>query len=637
MEFNADFEMVIGLISPIGVDLDKVINCIKKSIQGYDYDVHVIQVVDLPNMFEQEKEATSRVALENLSSQMPTLRKIAHKHLDSSEADGFDIYSALIVNHIKKIRKSSPKVNKRLYILDNLKHPKDIEVLQRVYKKAFYTIGVTADVKQRILYKHPLSQQGSTLNDVLSNTQGLNKAAREIYEDFDFASNEGSHSEWSNSISNAYQLSDFFINLGEFSNIKVELDLVIQRFIDLICGAPIITPTAREHSMFLAYMYSLRSADLSRQVGSTITNEFHDVLALGANETPMAGGGQYWADEAYIEHTKENQHYLEKGKDQRDYIQGLDVNSQIKGEIFNEIVNGLIEDSIIDDNDEIRSKVKSSLKATSLNDITEYGRVVHAEMSSLMSAARNGISVRGSKMYCTTYPCHNCAKHIIASGIKSVEYIEPYPKSKASRLHNDSIFDPDAIIEEGEFSKEEIIEKLVDYVKEPNSSSEDIELRVRFVPYAGVGPTRYLDLFSMKLGESRALKRKNGPNAIYLERSKATMPRVPVVVAQIKFSEDLFMQEFDSKGLNVLKDIVKEYKDEIGISSNKKQESTIRFWHNKEEYGYIVTQQPGKDYAFKRFNLVEEKTDIIKDGAKVRFFVKQGKDGIFFADEIEFV
>ncbi|SUZ33012.1 hypothetical protein ROE7235_02780 [Roseibaca ekhonensis] len=42
-------------------------------------------------------------------------------------------------------------------------------------------------------------------------------------------------------------------------------------------------------------------------------------------------------------------------------------------------------------------------------------------------------------MYVTTYPCHYCARHIVASGIDEVQFIEPYPKSKATELHSDSI------------------------------------------------------------------------------------------------------------------------------------------------------------------------------------------------------
>ncbi len=39
----------------------------------------------------------------------------------------------------------------------------------------------------------------------------------------------------------------------------------------------------------------------------------------------------------------------------------------------------------------------------------------------------------------TTFPCHYCARHIVTAGIDEVQYIEPYPKSQALALHQDSI------------------------------------------------------------------------------------------------------------------------------------------------------------------------------------------------------
>jgi deoxycytidylate deaminase len=72
-------------------------------------------------------------------------------------------------------------------------------------------------------------------------------------------------------------------------------------------------------------------------------------------------------------------------------------------------------------------------------DITEFGRPVHAEMEAILSCARIGISPKMGTLYCTTFPCHNCAKHIVAAGIKRVVYVEPYPKSKAEKLHSDSL------------------------------------------------------------------------------------------------------------------------------------------------------------------------------------------------------
>ncbi|WP_448213477.1 deaminase [Colwellia sp. MEBiC06753] len=530
---NPNFEMIVGLVSPIGVDLDKVIQYIQDAISDYNYEVHVIQVADLPNVLIEEKEPISRGLIDQLSSSMPKLREIADSQIASDDVQGDDIYAALIVNQIQKIRAADPDVTKRLYILDNLKHPQDIISLQRVYKKAFYSVGVTADIKQRILFKHPKTLAKLSIEDILADEQGLNKAATEIYDDFYFVANDDNLNKWANSISEAYQLSDYFINLGEFpKEVEQKLPSVIQRFVDLICGAPIITPTAREHNMFLAYMYSLRSADLSRQVGSTIINDSQDILALGANEVPVSGGGQYWANEQYCAHTSENELLLKEQKDQRDFVLGYDANAKIKESIFAEIVNTLKNNALITNADDIDQEVMKALKDTSLNDITEFGRVVHAEMSSLMAAARNGVSVRNAHMYCTTYPCHNCAKHIIASGIQSVEYIEPYPKSKATILHKDSIFDSDAIIDETDLTREEVIEKLVLHIVNTYFETPNNDSKVQFKPYSGIGPKKYLDLFSMKLGDGRALKRKekDKSNVVFLKRSAELMPRVPVIV-----------------------------------------------------------------------------------------------------------
>jgi tRNA(Arg) A34 adenosine deaminase TadA len=100
-------------------------------------------------------------------------------------------------------------------------------------------------------------------------------------------------------------------------------------------------------------------------------------------------------------------------------------------------------------------------------DLIEFGRIIHAEMSGICDAARKGLSLHNAVMYCTTFPCHLCAKHIVAAGIKRVVYLEPYPKSYASELHRDSIaVDPDG----------------------PNE-------RVHFEAFIGVAPFRYRDLF----------------------------------------------------------------------------------------------------------------------------------------------
>ncbi|WP_422109159.1 deaminase [Aeromonas salmonicida] len=44
---------------------------------------------------------------------------------------------------------------------------------------------------------------------------------------------------------------------------------------------------------------------------------------------------------------------------------------------------------------------------------------MHAEMDAITSLARlDGPSSKNKIIYTTTYPCHNCARHIVAAGIK---------------------------------------------------------------------------------------------------------------------------------------------------------------------------------------------------------------------------
>jgi len=51
---------------------------------------------------------------------------------------------------------------------------------------------------------------------------------------------------------------------------------------------------------------------------------------------------------------------------------------------------------------------------------------VHAEANAVYFAARNGVSVNGATIYCTTEPCVKCAEAIVQSGIQKVVYSQEY-------------------------------------------------------------------------------------------------------------------------------------------------------------------------------------------------------------------
>lgn len=51
---------------------------------------------------------------------------------------------------------------------------------------------------------------------------------------------------------------------------------------------------------------------------------------------------------------------------------------------------------------------------------------IHAEMNALLYCAKEGISVDGCSAYVTHFPCLNCTKALIQSGIKSIYYLTNY-------------------------------------------------------------------------------------------------------------------------------------------------------------------------------------------------------------------
>ena len=61
---------------------------------------------------------------------------------------------------------------------------------------------------------------------------------------------------------------------------------------------------------------------------------------------------------------------------------------------------------------------------------TKYPFVVHAELNSILNSG--GKSLVGSRLYVALFPCNECAKAIIQSGIKEVIYLSDKYKATAA-------------------------------------------------------------------------------------------------------------------------------------------------------------------------------------------------------------
>lgn len=447
-----DSEIVIGIVSAVGTEAVRVTSPIKDRIEQFGYSVEEVRLSSLLDAEPIQSEGTSEY------NRIRSFMLAGDKLRERSENNAILAYGAA-----KKIMECrSGGVKKKAYIINSLKHPDEVGLLRKIYGQGFYLFGIHADPKRRLHY--------------LTNDKGLNAAeAIEITKiDEDEKIPHGQRTR------DTYHLSDFFINLGKNDD---QVKNTIQRFLEIILSHPHKNPTFDEFAMFMAFSSSVRSSDLSRQVGAVISRN-KQIIATGANDTPQAGGGLYWAE---VDKDTGEVSDADQGKD---YKRGEDSNKYEQTEIINEIIAGVKNIDPGEGKEVPIKEIEAVLESSRIRDLTEFGRVVHAEMEALLSCGRSGISCNGSHLYCTTFPCHNCAKHIVASGIERVVYVEPYPKSKALEFHSDSVHLNTKL--EGMESHEQVV----------------------FEPFTGVGARRFLDFFSMDLGAGSKLKRKNKDGSV---------------------------------------------------------------------------------------------------------------------------
>lgn len=455
-------ELIIGIVSAVGTETKRVTDPLKDRLAGFGYKVEEIRVSSiLPNdHFSSEHER-----IKNLMQAGDSLREKSNNN------------AILATGVAKKISETRDlNISKRAFIVNSLKHPKEVELLRKIYGSGFYLIGIHADEKRRHKY----------LTDDKGCTQAQAKELIQNDEDESFDHGQKTR--------DTYHLADFFLNLGKNDD---QVKSRIQRFLELIFSHPYKNPTFDEFAMFMAFNSSVRSGDLSRQVGAIISRN-KQIIATGANDVPQSGGGLYWAEVDPISGE------VCDHPDGKDYTREGDSNKQAQAEITKEIIEKLVSEGVVAPEKEI--DLGRILKESKISDLTEFGRVVHAEMDALLSCSRAGIPTVGATLYCTTFPCHNCAKHIIASGINRVVYVEPYPKSRALDFHSESI-----------------------QLRSEFDNSPENKGLIAFEPFIGVGPRRFLDLFSMSLGAGSKLRRKDKDGST-LDWDKATAPiRTPLL------------------------------------------------------------------------------------------------------------
>ena len=68
----------------------------------------------------------------------------------------------------------------------------------------------------------------------------------------------------------------------------------------------------------------------------------------------------------------------------------------------------------------------------------ELCRGLHAEQNAILQAAYHGVSIQGSVLFCTNFPCVICSKMLINAGIRQIFYLEGYPDLLSETMLNEA-------------------------------------------------------------------------------------------------------------------------------------------------------------------------------------------------------
>ena len=131
----------------------------------------------------------------------------------------------------------------------------------------------------------------------------------------------------------------------------------------------LIRPNWNQYFINIAEVVASRSTCLRHQIGTVIVSDDHQILSTGYNGPPR-----------HVTHCEDR-------------------------------LGGCIR---------IRDDISSG-------EMQEYCYGLHSEANAIAQAAREGIRLRDSTLYCTYKPCSLCARLVINAGIKKVYYVHYYP------------------------------------------------------------------------------------------------------------------------------------------------------------------------------------------------------------------
>ncbi|MNY84056.1 Cytidine and deoxycytidylate deaminase zinc-binding region [compost metagenome] len=296
------------------------------------------------------------------------------------------------------------KNQKTAIVVDALRNPLEALYFQDRYA-SFYLMAISCAEDERLKRLKELGYSAEGIN-LLDRQEGTGQDI----DDVDYYSTQN--------IPACLQRSDIYINNSfheSNTDIYSSLKRQIVRFISLMHTPGIVTPSATERCMQIAYTAKLNSGCISRQVGAVVTDDNYSVKSIGWNDVPSG----------HVSCNLRNRFDLTNKIDQNAYSDFEKENLIFKNHISSK--NKLFT-KIIESGRNPSYCFKSEYKEITGKDNQVHTRALHAEENAFLQVSKHGgMPITGGYLFSTASPCELCAKKSVQLGIKKIYYVDPYP------------------------------------------------------------------------------------------------------------------------------------------------------------------------------------------------------------------
>lgn len=320
-------ELVIGIAGPIGIDIDALNDVLEEQLKAVGYSTKPIRITkEIEDIASTVKVPKTKNYHTEIRYKMRHASAICRKYKDQSylmriAIDAIQREREAFYKGNEPKRRTAKKTSVRpvpqgiAYVIRQIKRPKEVELMREVYGKQFVLISAygaersrKAIIEEKLRRSMSLGTRPATISSRAEDLIQLD--ADEVDDEF------GQH------MRDAFHLADVFVDGIDKRLMKEK----VGRFVEAFFGLNEIAPSKNEYGMYAAKGASLRSSDLSRQVGAAVFTTGGELLTQGCNEVPRAFGGTYWDGEQ---------------PDYRDIKLGSDPNEIIKREVLRDLLERL--------------------------------------------------------------------------------------------------------------------------------------------------------------------------------------------------------------------------------------------------------------------------------------------------------